>query len=99
MSADPRDYATTQVGSPLRDAAVDPQPVDFLPPTNAGADGELGNPHGPSVVAPGIHAADQVHRIRPGAVSDDPDVQSDEETEHMVTTTQPQAATPEPDPG
>ena len=39
------------VGSPLRDAAVDPKPWDFLPPTNAGE----ADPHGPLVVAPGIH--------------------------------------------
>ena len=39
------------LGTPLRDAAVDPQPQDFLPPTNAGE----ADPHGPLVVAPGIH--------------------------------------------
>jgi hypothetical protein len=31
----------------IRDAAVDPRPEDFLPPTNAGQ----ANPHGPEVVA------------------------------------------------
>lgn len=40
-------------GKPLRDAAVDPLPSDYLPPTNAGE----ANPHGPSVVAPEIHAS------------------------------------------
>ena len=53
---DPRDHTVEQFGSELRDAAVDPQPEDFLPPINAGKPGELGNPHGPTVVAPGIHA-------------------------------------------
>lgn len=33
--------------SPLRDAAVDPSPGDYLPPVNAGT----ANPHGPSVVS------------------------------------------------
>lgn len=51
--ADPRDLDDVeQVGTALRDAAVDPQPTDFLPPTNAGE----ANPHGGLVVAPGIHA-------------------------------------------
>lgn len=53
---DPRDSTIEQVGTPLRDAAVDPEEGDFLPPTNAGKEGEAGNPHGPNVVAPGIHA-------------------------------------------
>lgn len=43
-----------KLGSPLRDAAVDPQPGDHLAPANAGAEGQLGNPHGPSVVNPGL---------------------------------------------
>lgn len=43
---------TEVVGTPLRDAAVDPKPEDFLAPTNAGE----ADPHGPEVVAPGIHA-------------------------------------------
>lgn len=50
--ADPRDYDTELVGTALRDASVDPRDTDFLPPTNAGE----ANPHGPEVVAPGIHA-------------------------------------------
>lgn len=53
---DPRDSTLVQVGTPLRDAAVDPEEGDFLPPTNAGKEGPEGNPHGPNVVAPGIHA-------------------------------------------
>lgn len=79
---DARDYATsTPFGSPLRDAAVDPAPTDFLPPTNAGE----GNPHGPSVVAPGIHAVGPAG-IRPGETFvDDTDRQQKEETELATT--------------
>lgn len=40
------------VGTELRDAAVDPVSEDFLAPVNAGE----ADPHGPLVVAPGIHA-------------------------------------------
>ena len=40
------------VGTPLRDAAVDPEAGDFGVPTNAGLPGEAGNPHGPNVVSP-----------------------------------------------
>jgi hypothetical protein len=74
---DARDYATSQpFGSELRDAAVDPRPGDFLPPTNAGK----ANPHGPSVVAPGIHAVGPAP-LRPGEVHvDDTDKQAAEET-------------------
>jgi hypothetical protein len=43
---------TIHLGAPLRDAAVDPRPGDASVPTNAGQPGELGNPHGPHVVAP-----------------------------------------------
>lgn len=53
----------TPVGTPLRDAAVDPHKTDFLPPTNAGK----ANPHGPLVVAPGIHAV-ETQVVRPGPV-------------------------------
>ena len=45
-----------QLGSPLRDAAVNPHPSDFLPATNAGRPGPTGNPHGPHVTHPGIDA-------------------------------------------
>lgn len=56
--ADPRQLGTDGdgievVGTRLRDAAVDPKPEDFLPPTNAGQ----ANPHGPEVVAPEIHGS------------------------------------------
>ncbi len=53
----------TVVGTPLRDAAVDPRPGDFLAPTNAGK----ADPHGPLVVAPGIHAVES-QVVRPGQV-------------------------------
>lgn len=64
------------VGSPLRDAAVDPKPWDFLPPTNAGEE----DPHGPLVVAPGLHGVGP-KPIRGGEVFvDDTDKQNDAET-------------------
>jgi hypothetical protein len=64
------------LGSPLRDAAVDPRPGDFLAPTNAGQ----ADPHGPLVVSPQIHAS-ETGPIRPGPVAvDDPTRQSAEET-------------------
>lgn len=77
---DPRELGTNgdgiaHVGTPLRDAAVDPQPGDFLVPTNAGA----ANPHGPLVASPGIHAAPP-GPIVPGAVSKDPAEQDRRET-------------------
>lgn len=74
---DARDYTeSVPFGSKLRDAAVDPAPDDFLPPTNAGK----ANPHGPKVVAPQIHA-DGPAGIRPGDVHvDDTDKQAAEET-------------------
>lgn len=82
---DPRTIpATTQIGTKLRDAAVDPRADDFLPPINAGEVGELGNPHGPTVVSPELHASQGVRPIRPGDVSDDPEEQSDDETEHLA---------------
>lgn len=71
---DSRDLTGEQVGTPLRDAAVDPQPEDFLPPVNAGQE----DPHGPLVVAPGIHAEGE-RAVRPGVVSSDPDQQTADE--------------------
>lgn len=60
----------------LRDAAVDPEPRDFLPPTNAGEE----DPHGPLVVAPEIHH-EGPKGIRPGDVHvDDAEVQGAAET-------------------
>lgn len=65
--ADPRDYGQQIVGTPLRDAAVNPESEDFLAPLNAGKEGEEGNPHGPNVVSPEIHASgDQA--IVPGPI-------------------------------
>lgn len=71
---DPRDYDKETVGTPLRDAAVDPEPEDFLPPTNAGD----ANPHGPLVVSPGIHAVTP-GPIVPGTVGS-ADYQNEKET-------------------
>ncbi len=50
--ADPRDVSDEQVGTSLRDAAVDPKPQDYLPPSNAGE----ANPHGPKVISPELHS-------------------------------------------
>lgn len=63
--ADPREVESTRQGTAIRDAAVDPQPGDFLAPVNAGQ----ANPHGPEVVAPGIHAM-EAKAVVPGDVSD-----------------------------
>lgn len=73
--ADPREHGTEHGGTRLRDAAVDPEPGDFLPPTNAGKD----NPHGSTVVAPGIHAAPPAP-IHPGPVPGEPEEQAAQET-------------------
>lgn len=73
---DPRKVNTELVGTALRDAAVDPEPEDFLPPTNAGKD----NPHGSTVVAPEIHASGP-KGIRPGeAFVEDTGKQAERET-------------------
>lgn len=58
---DPRDLSDEVIGTRLRDAAVDPEPSDFLAPLNAGE----GNPHGSEVVSPEIHASGP-SGIRPG---------------------------------
>lgn len=73
--ADPRDVGTVQVGTPLRDAAVDPAEGDFLAPTNAGVE----NPHGSKVVSPGIHALESLP-VTPGPVPDEPGAQDAKET-------------------
>lgn len=75
--ADPRDQEIVKLGTPLRDAAVDPQTGDWMVPTNAGE----ANPHGRQVVAPGIHAGSGTGPVRPGPVSDDTDQQAADETE------------------
>lgn len=59
-----------QMGSPLRDAAVDPAAGDYLPPRNAGRPGPDGNPHGTNVVAPGLEPPT-------GFYADDPNVDDD----------------------
>ena len=98
--ADPRYDGEVFDGTPLRDGAVDPQDPDFLGPTNAGAEGELGNPHGPHVVNPGIHASENLRPVRPGPVSSDPATQSAQETAHLTEHVFEDAAAggPEPDP-
>lgn len=65
----------TAVGTPLRDAATDPRPSDFLPPVGAGK----GDPHGPEVVAPEIHASGTTPLV-PGPVGAPAD-QQDRESE------------------
>jgi hypothetical protein len=77
---DSRDVTEQKVGTPLRDAAVDPKPGDFLPPINAGQ----ADPHGPEVIAPHVHgAADR--RITPGPVHvDNPAAQEISETAATV---------------
>lgn len=47
---DSREVDTVVVGTPLRDAAVDPADDDYKAPKGAGE----ADPHGPEVVAPGI---------------------------------------------
>src|SRR3954454_8264115 len=55
----------TIVGTPARDAAVDPHPDDYLAPINAGK----ADPHGPLVVAPEIHNSTRGPHV-PGAVTE-----------------------------
>ncbi|GMA31598.1 hypothetical protein [Litorihabitans aurantiacus] len=93
---DPRTLEPEQIGTRLRDAAVDPRSGDFLAPSNAGAAGELGNPHGPTVVSPGLHGDESVRSIRPGLVSGDPATQSSEE-HGQLQADQPQTAVPDGD--
>lgn len=82
--ADPREVGDEQVGTKLRDGAVDPRPGDFLAPTNAGD----ANPHGSDVVSPGLHAVESVRPVKPGDVHvDDPEAQDAAETEHAAAAT------------
>lgn len=96
---DSRDYDTPeQFGARLRDAAVDPQPGDFLAPTNAGT----ADPHGPDVVSPEVHASQGVRPVAPGDVHvDDTDAQDAAETEHAAAATDgtpvDDGTTPEPE--
>lgn len=74
---DPRDHEVEELGTRLRDAAVDPRPGDFLAPINAGK----ANPHGPDVVSPEIHASGPAG-IVPGVVAvEDPAVQERRESD------------------
>ena len=74
---DARDVEAMSEGTRLRDAAVDPQPGDFLAPVNAGT----ADPHGPLVVSPEIHASGPAG-IRPGEVHvDDVEAQDSAESE------------------
>lgn len=84
VPADPRDVATTRVGTPVRDGAVDPEKGDFLGPTNAGQE----NPHGPDVVNPELHASQGVRPVKGGPVHvDDTAAQDAAETEHTEVST------------
>jgi hypothetical protein len=77
--ADPRDVTEEQLGTKLRDAAVDPEEGDFLAPSNAGK----ANPHGPDVVSPEIHASQGVRPVKGGeAHVGEPAKQDAAETEH-----------------
>jgi hypothetical protein len=82
---DPRDVGgLQQLGTALRDAAVDPKPEDYLVPTNAGK----ANPHGPEVVSPEIHASEGVRPVKPGDVHvDDTTKQDEAETAHVTDPT------------
>lgn len=82
---DPRKAAADQqVGTKIRDGAVDPRPGDFLGPTNAGE----ANPHGTAVVNPEIHASEGVRPVKPGEVHvGDPAAQDKAETAHAAAAT------------
>jgi hypothetical protein len=59
-----------QLGTPLRDAAVESRPDDFMPPTNAGRPESMGNPHGSHVTDLRLDAIGTEPRMsttRPGA--------------------------------
>jgi hypothetical protein len=70
-----------RTGTPLRDAAVDPEPTDFLAPVNAGK----ADPHGPAVVAPEIHASGP-KGVKPGDVHVD-DVRRQDTAESALAQT------------
>lgn len=82
---DPRSAAADeQVGTKIRDAAVDPLEGDFLAPTNAGE----ANPHGSTVVSPEIHASEGVRPVKGGFVHvDDPAAQDAAEKAHATAAT------------
>jgi hypothetical protein len=77
VTADAREFAEpVPIGTRLRDAAVDPRPSDFLPPTNAGE----ADPHGPLVVAPQIHGSETGPIVAGDVHVDEPDIQEAKET-------------------
>lgn len=81
-SPDARDHAgPVTIGTPLRDAAVDPEPGDYLAPVNAGK----ADPHGPRVVAPEIHH-EGPKGLKPGDVHVD-DVAAQEKDEKALAET------------
>lgn len=89
--ADPRDVETEVVGTKLRDAAVDPKPEDFLAPTNAGE----GNPHGPEVVSPEIHASGPAGILPGNVFVEDPAKQEKRETDYAKARLVDQVPAPE----
>lgn len=99
MPLDPRTVSNVRQGTALRDAAVDPLPKDFLGPTNAGLEGDAGNPHGPHVVNPELHGIEDNRTIVPGPVSGTAATQEAAEVAGLIEY-HPTAAdqTPEPDP-
>ena len=68
QAPDPREVTTTVVGSPVRDAAVDPRESDFRAPVGAGD----ANPHGPEVYAPGLPGGGH-QPTAPAAPENDPE--------------------------
>lgn len=92
--ADPRTASSVRVGTPTRDAAVDPRGKDFLAPINAGKRGEKGNPHSSNVVSPEIHASEGVRPVKGGPVHvDDPGAQDASEKAHAADATNGTAVT------
>lgn len=80
--ADPREIGdgsgVEAMGTRLRDAAVDPQPEDFLAPINAGQE----NPHGSKVVSPEIHASGPSGIVPGNVFVEDPEKQEQREKEY-----------------
>lgn len=92
--ADPRKVSAVRVGTPIRDAAVDPRDKDFLEPINAGKKGKAGNPHSSNVVSPEIHASEGIRPVKGGPVHvDDPGAQDASERQHAADATDGTAVT------
>ena len=70
----------------IRDAAVNPLSKDFLEPVNAGTALPLGDPHGPFVVSPGLHADESVRTMVTGPVSGTPATQEAAEKASLIAT-------------